>query len=102
MSLPVAIRQDGEDVLVFVRAKPRARVSRVVGRFADEERGEIEIALNAPPVEGAANEELVRFLAKVLGVARGLITVERGHTSRHKMVRVRGTCLGTVVAALEI
>src|SRR5690606_23106699 len=93
-----AVRQEGGDVLVFVRAKPRARVSRIVGELVGESGSEIEIALGAPPVDGAANEELVRFLAKALGIARGNVTVERGSASRHKVVRLTGMSVESAMA----
>jgi uncharacterized protein YggU (UPF0235/DUF167 family) len=58
----------------------------VVGRHGDA----IRIRLNAPPVDGAANDALVRFLADLLGVARAAITLEHGHTGRLKVLRVEG------------
>lgn len=79
-----AVRQDADDVLVFVRAKPRANRSRVLG----EKDGELLVSLCAPPVDGAANEELILVVAKRLGVAKSHVTLERGEASRHKVLRV--------------
>jgi uncharacterized protein len=85
-----AVRADGDDVLLFVRVKPRAQKSRVIGPRAgnDDPAAEVEIALRAPPVDGAANEELIRLLASQLGISRGRVTIERGQASRHKVVRL--------------
>jgi uncharacterized protein (TIGR00251 family) len=69
-----------------VHAKPRAKKSKVVGERGDA----VEIALAAPPVDGAANEELVRFVAKVLGVRQRDIELVRGETSREKLLSVTG------------
>jgi uncharacterized protein (TIGR00251 family) len=73
-------------VALRVRVKPRASKSRVVG----VRDGELEVAISAPPVDGEANAELTRFMAKILGVSRGSVAVQRGEASRHKTVSVRG------------
>lgn len=95
--MPVAIRQDGDDVLVFVRAKPRASKSRVLV----ERDGEIDLALKAPPVDGAANDELVQFVSKKLGMAKSRVTLERGQASRHKVLRVSDATVEVVRAELR-
>ena len=73
-------------VRVEVQAKPRARHSRV----QSVREGALVVQLAAPPVDGAANEELVTTLASVLGVPRRDVVLVRGDTSRNKMVEVRG------------
>ena len=72
-------------VILSIKAKPRAKRARVVA-VADE----VEIALAAPPVDGAANEELLRVLAEVLGLPRRALELVRGESSRHKQVSVEG------------
>lgn len=69
-----------------VFAKPRASRSRVLG----VREGALEISLAAPPVDGAANQELVATLARALGVPRRQVELVRGDTSKHKLVRVQG------------
>ncbi len=69
-----------------VRAQPRASRSELAG----EHDGALKVRLAAPPVEGEANRELVRFLAKLLGVARSRVTVVAGETGRSKVVEVEG------------
>jgi len=80
-----------------VHAKPRAKKSKVVGERGDA----IEIALAAPPVDGAANEELVRFLARFLGIPKRGIELVRGETSREKLVAITGLTLAEVEARLR-
>jgi uncharacterized protein (TIGR00251 family) len=58
----------------------------VVGRHGDA----IKIRLRAPPVDGAANEELVRFLAERLGVPRASVRIVSGTTGRRKRIEVTG------------
>ncbi len=81
-----ALRADGTDVLLRVRVQPRASREAVVG----EAEGRLRVALTAPPVEGAANDALRRFLAGRLGVARSRVTLESGEKSREKTVRIAG------------
>jgi uncharacterized protein (TIGR00251 family) len=69
-----------------VVARPRSRQSRVAG----VRQGALVVQLAAPPVDGAANAELVATLAGVLGVARRDVAIVRGDASRNKLVEVRG------------
>lgn len=79
-----------------VRALPRAARSEILGELD----GALKVRLAAPPVEGAANEELVRLLAKRLGVPRRQVTITAGATSRHKLVRVDGLAAADLERAL--
>jgi uncharacterized protein len=68
-----------------VHAKPRAKRSRILGV-----RGEaLEVSLAAPPVDGAANAELVRVLSEALEVPKRQITIVRGDASQKKLIEVR-------------
>ena len=69
-----------------VRVVPRASRSEVVG----EHDGALRVRIAAAPVDGAANEELVRTLAHAFKVARGAIEIVAGHTSKLKTVSVTG------------
>jgi len=80
-----------------VHAKPRAKKSKVIGERGDA----VEIALAAPPVDGAANEELVRFVAKVLEVRQRDIEVVRGETSREKLLAVVGLTVEEIESRLR-
>ena len=74
-----------------VRVKPRASKSRVLGT----RDGVLEVAVAAPPVDGAANEELVRTLAEHYGVPKRAVEIVSGETSRVKIVRVTGAAVRT-------
>ncbi len=77
--------KDGK--LIFkVRVVPRASRSEIVG----EHDGALRVRLAAPPVDGAANDELVRLLSRTFGLARSAIAITAGHTSKLKTVRVAG------------
>ena len=74
-------------ILIFkVRVVPRASRSEIVG----EHDGALRVRIAAPPVDGAANDELVRVLARAFGVARSAIEIAAGHASKLKTVRVTG------------
>ena len=73
-------------VRLRLRVQPRASRSEVAGVHGDA----IRVRLTAPPVDGAANEALVRFLAERLGVSRAAVRVVAGETSRSKVVEVAG------------
>jgi uncharacterized protein (TIGR00251 family) len=78
-------KKDG--TLTFqVRVVPRASTSEIVG----EHDGAVRVRIAAPPVDGAANEELIRLLARKLGVSRSAISITGGHTSKLKQLSVTG------------
>lgn len=79
--------EERDDTISFaVRVVPRAARTAVVG----EHDNALRVRLAAPPVEGAANEELIRLLADAFGVPSRAIEITGGHTSKLKRVRVRG------------
>ena len=69
-----------------VRVVPRAARSEIVG----EHDGALRVRVAAPPVEGAANEELRRTLARALGVPTRAVEITGGQTAKTKRVRVTG------------
>jgi len=73
-------------IIITVRVIPRAGRSGVAGT----RDGTLLVRLNAPPVEGAANAELVEVLADVLDVPRRDVSIVSGATSKQKRVRVVG------------
>jgi hypothetical protein len=81
---------------VAVHVVPRARRTEVVGRHGDA----IRIRIAAPPVDGAANAELIRFVAARVGVPRGAVTITHGATGRRKTVAVEHVSPATLARAL--
>ena len=73
-------------VSLSIRIQPRASKTEVVTM----ESGGLKIRLTAPPVDGAANEALVKFLAATLSIPRSNVEIVAGHTSREKVVRISG------------
>jgi len=69
-----------------IRIQPRASKNEIVMPVG----GGLKIRLTAPPVDGAANEALVKFLADTLSIPKSRVEIVSGHTSREKIVRISG------------
>jgi len=80
------LRTTGHGLTLRVRVQPRASKDALGG----EREGALVVRLTAPPVEGAANEALARFLGKTLGVAPSAVRVVSGASGRNKVVSVTG------------
>lgn len=91
-------RTDSSCATISVRVVPRSSKEGVAGF----EGGVLRIRLNAPPVEGKANEALVRFLAKALGVPKNRITLVAGEKGRNKIVRVDGITREALLAGFDL
>jgi uncharacterized protein (TIGR00251 family) len=80
------LRAHPDGVLLSVKLQPRASKNEIGEPLGDE----LKIKVTAPPVDAAANEALVRFLAEKLDCPRGQVELLRGHTSRHKIILLHG------------
>ena len=81
---------------LVVHVAPRARTTAVAGRHGDA----IRIRVAAPPEDGAANAELVRFLAERLGVSRSAVAIAAGAAGRRKTVEIAGLATDAAVRVL--
>jgi uncharacterized protein len=84
-----------------IRAKPRASRSAVLGVRSANQRAFLEVRLAAPPVEGAANAELLDVLAQALRIPRRDLELTRGAAGRMKRVRISGLSPDQVLARLS-
>jgi uncharacterized protein (TIGR00251 family) len=82
----IQFSEQGEALVFAVRVVPRASCSSVMG----EHDGALRVRITAPPVDGAANEELVRVLARALDLPVRDVEITSGHASKLKKVRVTG------------
>lgn len=78
-----------EDVILKVYLQPKSSKNEVVGPYRDG----IKVKVTAPPVEGKANEALIRFLAKGFGISPSCIEIIKGLHSREKTLRISGAIL---------
>lgn len=77
-------RLDGNDLLLHCHIQPGAKRSELAGEHGDR----LKIRLQAPPVDGKANTELIRFLSKLFNLPRNAVSIESGELSRQKRVRI--------------
>ena len=75
----------GDDLLLAIRLQPRAAKNEWIGPHGDS----IKIRLNAPPVDGKANQALIQFIANVFDVPKNQVELLSGHTGRDKRLRIR-------------
>lgn len=94
----MANANQNSDVTITVRVIPRSSRSEIV----EEYEGAVKVRLTSPPVDGAANAELIKLLAKELGVSRSDIAIVSGETSKTKRLRVSGVSAEHVRTALGL
>jgi hypothetical protein len=97
MNAPEFVRPHEDGVCLSIKLQPRASRDEI----GDASGPELKVKVTAPPVDSAANEALLRLLAEALDCPRGAVQLLRGHTSRHKVVWVRGTSVAQVKAKLR-
>ena len=95
--LDTMIRGTADGITISVRVTPRAARSAIVG----VRDGALLVHLNAPPVEGAANAELIEVLADALDVPKRSISIALGDRGRRKTVLVRGLSVDDVQSKLQ-
>lgn len=97
MTIPLYMRRVRDGTLVDLVVQPRASRNAISGVQGER----LKIHLTAPPVEGEANKECVRYLAAVLQVAKSDLELVQGHKSRRKTVLVRNLSPEGIVALLH-
>ncbi len=80
------LKETAGGTLLSVKLQPRASKNEIGAPLGDE----LKIKVTAPPVDAAANQALVEFLADKLDCSRGKVELIRGHTSRHKTIMLHG------------
>ncbi len=91
------LRTDSGGVILTLHIQPGARRTETAGLHGDA----LKIRLAAPPVDGKANDALIAFLAKTLGVPKSSVELLSGQTSRAKRVRVAGIEAASAVGKLS-
>jgi len=89
---PQWCKQDGNAVVLSIKLQPRTSKNRIV--FTNEKSDAfLKISVTAPPVESAANEMLIKYLAETLDYPKSKIQIIKGNKSRLKAVAIYGTTL---------
>ena len=95
-AIPGFLRVQSDGLLLSVKLQPRASANQIGQALGNE----LRIKVTAPPVDAAANEALLRLLVETLECPRGQVELVRGHTSRHKVLKLYGISAATAVAKL--
>ena len=95
--MPLELRETAHGVTLRVRVQPRSSRNALAG----EREGALVVRLTAPPVEGRANQALVRILADALGIAPSAVQLLRGNSGRDKLVAIAGVDAATARARLS-
>ena len=95
------LREVAGGVTLAVRAQPGAKKTAIAGVYGEGDAAQLKIAVQAPPVEGRANEALVAFLAGTFGVPRRSIELVSGGSSRSKVFLLKGVSIETATSKLK-
>ena len=72
---------------MYVQVIPNASRNEIVGR---SENGEYKVKIQSPPVDGAANKNLLKFIAGIVRVSKSKVRIVRGLKSRNKIIEIDG------------
>ncbi len=95
------IRPAKDGVTLAVRAQPGAKKTAIVGVYGEGAAAQLKIAVQAPPIEGRANEALVHFLATTFGLPRARVELVSGELSRSKVFLLRSVTEEQAMALLD-
>lgn len=83
---PAVVQDTAEGAILTVHVQPKASRTESVGLYGEA----LKVRVAAPPVEGAANDELCRFLAEQVGIPPSSVEIRSGAGGRHKRVLLKG------------
>ena len=97
MTDSLKIRPDEHGVILDVLVVPRAPSCAVAGVHD----GRLKVTLDAPPVDGKANEALIAFFAKALGRPKRDVSIVRGEKGRQKTIALRGVTIAEITSLMQ-
>ena len=92
------MQETSHGAVLTVYVQPRAAKTEYVGLYG---KGALKFRIAAPPVEGAANQVLCRYLSKQFGIPKGSVVIEGGMGCRHKRVLLKGLSVDQVRKILD-
>ena len=94
------LRAAPSGVTLAVRAQPGAKKTAITGIYGQGAAAQLKIAVQAPPLEGRANQALIAFLAQTFEVPKNAVELVTGELSRSKVFLLRGVTMVKAVAKL--
>lgn len=93
----LSVRSVDRAVRFGVHVQPRASKTEIAGLYDTA----LKVRLRSPPVDSAANDELIYFFAKLLGVAKKSVRIVAGQSSRTKVMEIEGVSAASIEALVE-
>ncbi|HEY2471277.1 MAG TPA: DUF167 domain-containing protein [Terracidiphilus sp.] len=87
------LREVEGGVTLAVRAQPGAKKAAIVGVYGEGNAAQLKIAVQAPPIEGRANDALIAFLSETFGLPKKSVELVNGELSRSKVFLLRGVTM---------
>jgi len=94
------LRATESGVTLAVRVQPGAKKTAIQGIFGEGTRAQLKIAVQAPAIEGRANEALMEFLAWTFGMQKSAVELKAGELARNKVFFLRGVTMARATAVL--
>jgi uncharacterized protein (TIGR00251 family) len=96
-----AIREHPGGCTLAVRVQPGAKKTAITGIYGEGAQARLKVALQAPPIDGRANEALIVFLAEMFDLPRSAVTISHGQTGRSKLVSLQGISIAEAQSRLQ-
>jgi uncharacterized protein (TIGR00251 family) len=84
------LRDHPNGCTLAVRIQPGAKKTAITGIYGEGDSAALKVAVQAPPIEGRANDSLVAFFAELFGLPRSAVVISHGKASRSKLVALQG------------
>jgi uncharacterized protein len=94
------LRAAADGVTLAVRAQPGAKKTAIAGIYGEGAMAQLKVAVQAPPLEGRANQALIVFLAEAFGLPKSAVELTAGELSRSKVFLLRGMTMARATAVL--
>ena len=95
------LRAVATGVTLAVRVQPGAKKTAITGIYGEGAEMQLKIAVQAPPIEGRANEALITFLADTFNIHKSAVELINGELSRSKVFLLRGITLADCQCVAE-
>jgi uncharacterized protein len=95
------LRATQTGVSLAVRAQPGAKKTAIIGIYGGGATSQLKIAVQAPPLEGRANEALIAFLARTFALPKNAVKLISGELSRNKVFLLQGISLTQAAQVLQ-
>ncbi|MDE0953618.1 MAG: DUF167 domain-containing protein [Candidatus Poseidoniales archaeon] len=81
------LAESGEDILIFIDIQPNSSQKKILG--VGKWRGRLKVSVTSPPISGKANSELLELISSWASVNKTHVSLEKGHKSRRKLIRIK-------------